>query len=539
MARLMQFLKSMRPLSRQNSQPDTKRDRAGWPKVHLIYFVLASVDVAAILASLYIGFHLMSTFERGADRNLVFDRQTASLIGFSSAITEAQSIAVSGFALKQLKVNSADFRVRAATFRREFQQFKDLLGTAVNSAALERITTILSKMEAGFVSMEQHGLKAMDEAAAGNEREARIAFGQMQQRYVTLQFLIRDVSQKVNLLRKTANENDLAAVRAVQKFEFLIAGMLAVIICSIIGYGHYVGRLMQRKYAEVSQANAKLEASSAEVLSHAQRMENVNSEIAALNRELQENFTRLRDAQDELVRKGKMAQLGQLTATVAHELRNPLGAVRTSAFLLERKVKDKGLGVEPQLDRISNGVTRCDNIISQLLDFARTKAIQPESLPFDEWLLKTIEEEAERLPGSVTVEVNAGLGDMTVAFDPLRMSRVLINLLANASEAMVGKGDDTAKFAIPSPRITVTSRQTARGIELSLSDNGPGISKEHAEKIFEPLFTTKSFGTGLGLPAVQKIVEQHGGGLEVQSNPGQGAKFIAWWPIVTQLREAV
>jgi signal transduction histidine kinase len=85
----------------------------------------------------------------------------------------------------------------------------------------------------------------------------------------------------------------------------------------------------------------------------------------------------------------------------------------------------------------------------------------------------------------------------------------------------------------------VTSRQTARGIELSLSDNGPGISKEHAEKIFEPLFTTKSFGTGLGLPAVQKIVEQHGGGLEVQSNPGQGAKFIAWWPIVTQLREAV
>ena len=80
------------------------------------------------------------------------------------------------------------------------------------------------------------------------------------------------------------------------------------------------------------------------------------------------------------------------------------------------------------------------------------------------------------------------------------------------------------------PRIAVTSRQTARGIEVSVSDNGPGIRPEHLEKIREPLFTTKSFGTGLGIPAVEQILGQHGGRLEILSEPGQGAVFTIILP---------
>ncbi len=110
------------------------------------------------------------------------------------------------------------------------------------------------------------------------------------------------------------------------------------------------------------------------------------------------------------------------------------------------------------------------------------------------------------------------------------MSRVVINLLSNASEALVGKGDDPAKFAVKTPEITVSTRLTARGIELSVADNGPGISAENRARIFEPLFTTKNFGTGLGLPAVEKIMEQHGGGIELASEIGRGAVFTVWWP---------
>jgi PAS domain S-box-containing protein len=267
-------------------------------------------------------------------------------------------------------------------------------------------------------------------------------------------------------------------------------------------------------------------------------LQRINDEISRLNRQLSDSMKQLREAQEEIVRRGRFAQLGQLTATVAHELRNPLGAVRTAVFLVERKVKDKGLGIEAQLQRINNGITRCDNIISQLLDFTRNKALQCEELDFDEWLAKTVEEEAQRLPEMVDIECNLGLNGLKVPFDPGRLNRVIINLMSNASEAMVGRGDDPSKIYTTAPKMIITTVRTARGIEISVQDNGPGISPENIAKILEPLFTTKNFGTGLGLPAVEKILEQHGGGLQVRSEPGQGACFTAWMPLARRAEEA-
>lgn len=259
-------------------------------------------------------------------------------------------------------------------------------------------------------------------------------------------------------------------------------------------------------------------------------LKRVNDEISRLNRELADNVKKLKDAQDELLRKGKMAQLGQIIATVAHEIRNPLGAVRTASFLIERKIKDKGLGIEPQLSRISNGVSRCDAIITQLLDFSRSRALQLESAAVDEWLSKIVAEEAEKLPDVISIECDLGLGPLAAAMDVNRMNRVIINLLSNASEAMVGKGDEPAKFSTPEPRITIASRLAPRGVEIIVSDNGPGITEDNLKKILEPLFTTKSFGTGLGLSAVEKILQEHEGGLEIASIAGRGASFTAWFP---------
>lgn len=270
----------------------------------------------------------------------------------------------------------------------------------------------------------------------------------------------------------------------------------------------------------------------------ARELGEVNDKITALNREMANNLRMLHEAQEQLVSKGRLSQLGQLTATVAHELRNPLGAVRTSAFLLERKIKGKGLGVETQLERIANGITRCDDIISQLLDFARTKSLQTEVLNLDDWLVKLIEEEAQRLPASVAIECQLGLGGTQIVFDPARMARVVINLVTNAAEALVGKADTPAKGARKPPVITISTRLAPRGVEIAVSDNGPGIASDSVERIFEPLFTTKSFGTGLGLPAAQKVLEQHDGGLELHSIPGQDTTFTAWWPKTAKCKEA-
>jgi signal transduction histidine kinase len=240
---------------------------------------------------------------------------------------------------------------------------------------------------------------------------------------------------------------------------------------------------------------------------------------------------RLHEAQDEIIKKGKLAQMGQLVATVAHEIRNPLSAVRTSAFLLRRKLVGQTVNVEAQLLRIDNSVARCDSVITQFLDYARSHQMEYQECNFDNWVIKLVEEEAQKLPAIVAVECNLGLDGIAASFDQRRLSRVLINLLSNASEAMVGKGDDPTKFTTQSPKITIVTRQSERGIEMDVCDSGPGVAEEHIAKIFEPLFTTKSFGTGLGLPAVVQVLEQHGGGLNVKGGLGAGATFTAWIPL--------
>lgn len=250
-----------------------------------------------------------------------------------------------------------------------------------------------------------------------------------------------------------------------------------------------------------------------------------------LSADLARKLVELKEAQDDIVRKGRMAQLGNLTATVAHEIRNPLGSIRTSSFLLQRKLQGKGLGVDAQIERINSGIARCDGIITQLLDFARTAPPKLQTSGFDAWLETVFEEEASLIPPVVAIACDLYLGETEVAFDTERLRRVIINLMSNASEAMVGKGDDPAQFAVAAPRIHISTKRNGAYAEFRISDNGPGMTSEVLDRIREPLFTTKSFGTGLGIPAVEKIVEQHGGTLKIESAPGQGTTVIVRLPL--------
>ncbi|MDP1832393.1 MAG: ATP-binding protein, partial [Geothrix sp.] len=160
-----------------------------------------------------------------------------------------------------------------------------------------------------------------------------------------------------------------------------------------------------------------------------------------------------------------------------------------------------------------------------------TKAIKAEPTVLDVWLEKLVQAEAQKLPDMVSIECYFGLGEKLVDLEPGRFERAVINLLANASEALVGKGDDPKARFTETPVITIRTRLTGRGAEISVADNGPGISADNLSKIREPLFTTKNFGTGLGISAVEQILEQHGGGLDIDSVEGKGATFTLWLPV--------
>jgi NO-binding membrane sensor protein with MHYT domain/nitrogen-specific signal transduction histidine kinase len=324
---------------------------------------------------------------------------------------------------------------------------------------------------------------------------------------------------------------------------FAVAGVTLLVLHSgfaaaLLDRRTQVALRMQEANAKLLEANRSLEAAESsarkaegEARAFAEQLKAAHQDLTNLNVELANKIEKLREAQDEIVRKGKLAQLGQLTATVAHEIRNPLGAVRTAAFLIERKVMGKGLGLEQQIQRINNGISRCDRIITELLDFARSTRLVCKTVAVDDWLRQVVEEELKTLPPVVQVSYDWGLGDMTSAFDTDRMRRVIINLLSNASEAMVGKGKDAKEMVTPNPQIHVATRCVAQTIEITVTDNGPGISEENLPRVLEPLFSTKPFGTGLGLPAVEKILEHHGGGLKIESKLDEGTAMTAWFPV--------
>jgi signal transduction histidine kinase len=268
----------------------------------------------------------------------------------------------------------------------------------------------------------------------------------------------------------------------------------------------------------------------AEARQSSEMLQVLNSDISRLNNDLAEKIKLLTQAQEDIVQKGKMAQLGNLVATVAHELRNPLGGVRTTTFLLRRKLKDSAVDVETQLERIELGVSRCDNIISQLLDFSRSQPLLTEERDVNIWLTELLKEESAKLNENITIRCVLSKTELFAEIDPERLRRGVINLLTNAADAMVGKSGTNLVGPDHKPEISVTLMKTDRGVEIEVRDNGPGIAPEVLSRISEPLFTTKSFGTGLGLAAVRKVAEMHLGGLDISSEFGMGACFRIWLP---------
>ena len=502
-----------------------------WPRVQFVYFLIAAFNLAAIFCGLYLSHLVIGVYHASIDESSFFDRQLASSWVVADAAADAQAEYVRVLDTKAIAQAQSVFKSKVYEFRYEVNRLRSELPRHLPEKPAKKALNLLRQMDAVMSSIEELAAKMPPLIESGDSAGAQMVVSRIVERFSSLRYNIKDLNQLIGLMKVRAAEDATTTVTKLRNYEFYIGLLMALVICVVAAYGYFMGRLLRRKFVELEKTHADLAASHEQALSFSREIQNVNNEMGVLNRQLSDNLTKLREAQDEALRKGKMAQLGNLTATVAHELRNPLSTVRTSTYLLARKIKDKGLGVEPQLQRINNGVIRCDNIITQLLDFSRSKAMKPEPTVLDVWLEKLIQTEAQKLPELVSIECYFGLGDRLVNLEPGRFERAIINLLANASEALVGKGDDPKARFTETPIISIKTRMTARGAEISVADNGPGISAENLTKIREPLFTTKNFGTGLGISAVEQILEQHGGGLDIDSVEGKGATFTLWLPI--------
>jgi PAS domain S-box-containing protein len=270
----------------------------------------------------------------------------------------------------------------------------------------------------------------------------------------------------------------------------------------------------QEKKQKALEAQLRVAKDEAEALAHAVQAANVD-----LERRVEERTAELRAVQADLVKATRLSTLGQLTATVAHELRNPLSAIRNSIFSVGELAVARGIDLDRPLQRIQRSIDRCNNLVDDLLDYSRTRelALRPQTI--DGWLGEVIAE--LKTTDAITLELDLTAGSRRASIDSERLRQVVVNLYENAVQAME---------ATQSPRLRVCTRAEMRHVVIAFEDNGSGIAPEHLGKVFEPLFSTRPFGTGLGLATVKHIVEQHGGSIELASTLGEGTRVLIRLP---------
>ena len=241
---------------------------------------------------------------------------------------------------------------------------------------------------------------------------------------------------------------------------------------------------------------------------------------------LAETNRRLEQAQAEARRSERLAALGQLSAGLAHEIRNPLGVIKGSAEMLNQKLEHSDELARELAGYISSEVNRLSALVTEFLDFARP--LRAELRPTDSVVLldRVLKTVADRWTGKpVTVERHHASHLPPILMDESLCEQAFLNLVQNAYEAMEEKGGALRVD------ITPATRNDQHGVEVRLTDTGPGVPDELREEIFNPFVTTKKTGIGLGLSIVSKIVDGHHGSIQVENGGQGGAVFTLFFPL--------
>ena len=264
----------------------------------------------------------------------------------------------------------------------------------------------------------------------------------------------------------------------------------------------------------------------ATLLDQIERAERARQQLDEANQQLFASSKRLEENKEQLLQAEKLTSLGQMAASIAHEVNNPLAGVLVYTQLLAKKMASDTLSKEVALDYLSkmaSEIDRSSRIIRNLLGFARPSVPKLSTVDVNQVIEKALslvahQAELERI--QVTKELDPSLPKLWADFDQLR--QVFVNLILNAIQAMENGGTLTLR----------TFPTNERDVRLKIEDTGSGISPENLRKLFTPFFTTKKKGqgVGLGLAVGHEIIEKHGGRIEVESKVGKGTTFTVSLP---------
>jgi len=249
-------------------------------------------------------------------------------------------------------------------------------------------------------------------------------------------------------------------------------------------------------------------------------------ELAEINR-------RLEKAQADARRSERLAALGQLSAGLAHEIRNPLGVIKGSSEMLNQRLTTTDPLSAELAGYISSEVKRLSALVSRFLDFARPLHAEPHPQEITSLVDKALKSVSEQWKGGpVRVSRDYAPGLPLALLDENLSEQVFVNLVQNAYEAMGEKGGEI--------RVSISNTESngRNGVQVRIEDSGSGIPPEIREQIFNPFFTTKKTGVGLGLSIVSKIMDEHQGSIRVEPAPGQGTAFVLYFPASSSFIES-
>jgi two-component system NtrC family sensor kinase len=342
-------------------------------------------------------------------------------------------------------------------------------------------------------------------------------------------------------------------ISAVQMRVFLVTAIQVLLIGIVIYFftRHFLGKPI-RKLIEATQAVSAMDLDKPfEIIETSEEVGELSRSFNAMREQLrgamveinqftqnletkvEQRTAQLKAAHQKLLQSDRLASLGQLAASVAHEINNPISGVLNLSMLMQRILKDDGIPQQrvPEfrkyLGQVVSETTRVGRIVSDLLAFSRRSKPQRNLADLNKIVRTTLSLAAHKLKLN-SVEVELGLDEALpqVPCDSSQIQQVVLNLVLNAAEATQAKGQG---------RLWIATRTAAgaKAVELSVRDSGEGIPKENLAKIFDPFFTTKpeGKGVGLGLAVLYGIVEAHGGEVDVASTVGEGSTFTVTLPL--------
>jgi len=267
---------------------------------------------------------------------------------------------------------------------------------------------------------------------------------------------------------------------------------------------------LKKEKAQTQELNEKLEEHLAELEETTCKLEETEEELKK-ERDNLERQVKLKT--EQLLKTEKLTAIGELSARIAHDMRNPLSIIKNTAEIIKKNHKNIDSKTIELWNRQDRAIYRISHQVDDVLDYVRDNPIKKKPAKISVILLDSL----GRIEIPEKIKINLPKTDATIPCDSERLGVVFVNLIMNAIQAIENKKGEVYINIADEPDDIIL---------ISIKDSGPGIPKKLISKIFDPLFTTRQIGTGLGLPSCKNIIEKHGGTIDVVSRKGKGATFL-------------